>query len=226
MTCTNSLLDKLISSLPSLEASQNETEIEIYVLRPDLDTVSKICFSREHHVQYSLYVDKSSERTSACNQRVRETIHYTPSSDDPEVYYDYTMKIRQEDGSDTESTFDIDLDFFKQFSLVADRLMTKMRYFVPIKIDGYPGAHLQVDQFTHQQEEAWVKIDLELPRGTGEKQISREQVVDAVNSVIPTYDELLVVFPRDKIDGDEAAAKRAKEIMQLHGIVEGPFKGR
>lgn len=221
MSQSKNLLQELTALLVtndhySTESTATENEIEIYVFKPDLELVTKSFISKEYQEQYGLFVPQDKHRSVASSHRVRYSIKYDSNGEDVETKYEYTMKVRQEDGTSSETNLVADRDMFNRFKLASDNGMQKTRYNVSAKLNEEQGAVFEIDVFPQTP---WVKIDLELPEDVD---ITDEEIITNLKTYISTYEDLVIVRPADKA-ANSPAAKKCKEIMNKHAILIGPF---
>ncbi len=210
-----SLLDKyasatLITSNPSLEASNNEREVEFWINQPNVDEIASMSVSKEFQEQWGVFVPKSNKNAAEGSIRVRQTI-----SADQTVTYELTGKQFLPDGTKDEFPCQVDADLFKFFRYIADSGMKKDRYMIPVDVEGNQ-LTLEVDvPYTKEGVADWIKVDLEFPEGYGDLPSRNE-----LKKLIPfSYEgDCVVVTPTDKANKTPEANegyKIAQQVMVL-----------
>lgn len=173
----------------STEATQNEYEIEIYLIPEDdaaVDEIIAMATSNELQEQWGVFVPKTKANAGSGTFRVRMT-----QRADEEAEYVFCSKTDGGDKGRKEVEHPSCNDQFEQFRIIADQGLKKMRYRVPHYL---PGADLnicyEVDMFRNKEGAIvpWIKVDAEVAPGT------------KINPAdIPfRYKELLIVTPETK----------------------------
>lgn len=216
-----SLLNTLLTdadddvSFEATEITVDENEVEIYIRGLDIDAIKHLFISSEYQLQYSFFSEKTPEKTAPSSHRVRMSI-VSQNGEEPVTSYQRTFKIMLPDGTRPEGNADITREEFELFMLGCDSSMEKTRNVIPAGLEDYPGVMFQIDVFKGSE---WVKVDLELPVGVS---LPRAVVVTAVIDTLGEGEEVIYVFPKDKVDKTEDAL-RAHAIMRKEGTTKGPF---
>lgn len=214
------LLSELVKEM-SLESSEIENEIELYISVTDPKDLEKVAVRKEYQEQYGFKVPKSDTNTSESTHRIRYTI-----TDDlqgnQETTYVYTFKMRQEDGTSLETNADVSEEVFRAFKLTADNRMVKRRYVVPANLAVVEGVMFEVDVFL-SPDCKWVKVDVELPADVVLDATAIEDIQEkAILAIAHDHSDRVLVTPQDKAERNDRA-KHAHEIMQEYAIELGPF---
>lgn len=195
---TSGIMDK------SLEAVELENEIEVYTDKLNLDVVKGRATDMEGQEQFGLFVESSGSKKRALKMRVRRT------RKEDDIDYEFTIKHKDDQGQNTEINLDIDESTYREFKKLTDNGMVKTRYKVPVSINTSEGdvdTFFEVDVFPKSE---WVKIDIELPKGTS---ANRSAILEALSTIDLKESDVLIVTPIDKINGTKDAL-RASEIIQ------------
>jgi hypothetical protein len=180
---------------PSFEGSGIEYEVEIYLENFDLSQIQAMASSKEHQEQWGIYVPKTDQNASGGSLRVRKTIF----QDGTTLLEDCCKTELGENGKfEDEST--VSEARFKQFELLADQGLIKVRYVVPSETRVGVAFKYEVDVFYNKAGELvpWAKVDVEFEKGT----------VLSPDEIPFTRDTLLFVTPEDKAaDKDGIRAK-------------------
>lgn len=147
----------------SLESSNVEYEVEIYLDGFDLAEIQAKATSRESQDQWGIYVPKTDKNATSGNIRVRKTSY-------PDDTVTYVMATKTELGEDGKDEFQLPtlVKQFEQFELLADQGLVKVRYTVPHELDNGIKFNWEVDVFYNKHGELvpWAKIDAEIEKGT------------------------------------------------------------
>lgn len=140
------------------EASAGKTEVEkekVFYARMESLSVLKAAASSEHQIQWQVRIAKTESNQTSGRMRVRSTTIGTEP-----IEYVQTIKIKNADGHEDETSIKVTQDVFQQFSRIAENGMEKTRYFfsIPNRTEKW-----EVDVFRLPDGKIcnWVKIDFE-----------------------------------------------------------------
>ena len=215
MSILTSILDEI-----STESISVENEVEIYIRTEDRDQFADLANVTIYQEQYGFKVDKSDTITSGSRHRVRYSIESAAGAELERTYL-YCIKMRNEDGTDTELEFTVDDLVYRNFKLLADHRLIKKRYMVPTHLSELNGSMYEVDVFQNK-ECPWVKIDLELPTGVILSEGTLGRIKKSIHERFKGIEEYLVVTPDDKLNGT-VSANTAHKLMDTYAVEVGPF---
>lgn len=187
----SSLIEKMLLGTTSFESTEVEFEYEIYLHNADLEYIASNSPHKVLQEQYGIHVPKSDENAVSGSVRTRKELFLV----DKQVNYELTIKTKEPDGSDLESTVVISDDMYNQFTLLPSEGMRKLRCIIEVS----DTVSLEVDVFETLQGEPieWVKVDVEM---VGTERMS----VDELKAIIPfTYEDIYVVTPDTKVNDPE-----------------------
>lgn len=204
------VLNLIVNNI-SFEAVERENEVEVYTDKLSIDKIKTLATSVVGQEQFGLKVKASHDENLSLRMRVRS--NHRPE-EDPE--YEYTIKMKDKKGIDTEINIPIDINTFNVIKGIADSGMIKTRYTVPTNLKDIQ-VTLEIDVF---EKTDWIKIDIELP---GEITTGKKAVLDSLGVLGLSKEDVIIITPRDKINKTEDS-KRVQGIIDDTCIIRPPFK--
>lgn len=187
----------------SIESSDIEYEVEIYITGFDMDQIRSMSSSNERQEQWGIYVPKTAENASKGGVRVRKV-----EVDDTDVEYILTSKCSLEERGNSEAEVSTNELMFDHFKHLADQGLIKHRFVIPQETSTGVKYTLEVDVFKNKLGEMvpWLKVDAELPEGT----------VLTPGDIPLKYDEIIIVTPAMKADNVNGINERMGELYSKY----------